>query len=424
MTESGSSFIPEVGDVVALISHPYHSNLTNVLISGDPLSVSPLMSVAEIVKEKGDRFESETGIKLSNGYKCKCVWYSHKSGQFEEKWIGADFLKIVRENSSGQRSLDEAAELMECTGKLVSLNTYSLEAGKQKSSLQSESSRQLNGVLTTTQATRSTVTPLLAFLPPIMQLKEVKKNTSTEPNFKKDTGKQIRWKTKYIAKCLWFNGSANKFSEIELPVECIKIMPPAAAPTQTLIDAVENHIIAKLEVDGFETLLELMEIRFAHGEYFLRGFDYVTNQIEEIKISPDLTFEPLENYYSAYSPEFISGDTITGDFKAHFFAQTRSLISKAKTSCCFIRIHYHNGKASIRTLKDFDFSYLEMFNEEGEEIKPFELLKGYCHRKNKIRTFRLDRIEKVEVLNLHYGIAFSGGGDDLDPSPEVAVPIA
>ena len=146
----------KVGDIVALKSHPYQPILTEVLISGDPLLLSPLFTIIEIVKEKGDHFDKEKGIRISCGFKCKCVWYSTKTGQFEEKWIYSTFLKHIYEND--KKLINKPAALI---GKQVSLVTYALEANKRKVSLSAETTQQLNGEIRQTEAERNTVTPFL-----------------------------------------------------------------------------------------------------------------------------------------------------------------------------------------------------------------------------------------------------------------------
>ncbi len=79
-----------IGDIVALNSHPFFHENTDIIISGDHLSLSPLMVVTEIHKA---RF-SFAG-KREDSYKYKCVWFTTKSYRFTHAEIDEADLKLV-----------------------------------------------------------------------------------------------------------------------------------------------------------------------------------------------------------------------------------------------------------------------------------------------------------------------------------------
>jgi len=64
----------------------------------------------------------------------------------------------------------------------------------------------------------------------------------------------------------------------------------------------------------------------------------------------------------------------------------------------FIKLKYKNrvGDTSVRALSNYQLITIE---EDGSKS---QYLTGYCHLRKQDRTFRLDRIEKLEVLNLNY----------------------
>src|SRR6218665_3967299 len=85
------SKIFSIGDIVTLKSHPYVLDNSAIIISGDHLSLPPLMIVAEIAKSSYKVAE----IKHAT-YKCACMWFSPKSYRFELSEIYEDQLKLIQ----------------------------------------------------------------------------------------------------------------------------------------------------------------------------------------------------------------------------------------------------------------------------------------------------------------------------------------
>ena len=66
-----------IGDIVTLNVHPYGTESTEIIVSGDHIMLPPLMVVVEVYKAR-----QSFGGKKSDIYKYKCVWFSPKPYKF------------------------------------------------------------------------------------------------------------------------------------------------------------------------------------------------------------------------------------------------------------------------------------------------------------------------------------------------------
>ncbi len=73
----------ELGDIVALKSHPYQTNYSEPKVGAYAHFTPPLMIVIEILNKT--TYNTLTGKKDSNQY--KCLFYSTKEGNFEKLWF-------------------------------------------------------------------------------------------------------------------------------------------------------------------------------------------------------------------------------------------------------------------------------------------------------------------------------------------------
>lgn len=383
---------PKLGSIVSLKSHPFNIESQDVVISGEALLIPPLMVIMEIVRETKDNYDEKTGQQLTaKGYsQCKCIWYSSKSNQFEEAWIHSRFLKEIEADivNIPNESIRE--------GSIVTLKTLPLELRKRKASLIFELDN------TNQEYRKVSTTALLSFVSPVMhvvQIYEVKKNEIKEPLFDIKTGIQKRILPQWNVKCKWFNSNSDKFSEAILPIEVLRV---PAETSDDEIKKIHNSIrhekYLKGEVEKQITVMKPQRIIHRCGEYFLNGFDYISNKSIETLLSNAASFAELDKYYTNRCPKF----NFTPDARiAHdmFAEQILPLVEEARERKSYLRIKYinRNEKISIRTLDNYKIQIAK--DGAGADV-PY--LTGYCNSREEERTFKIERISMVEELALVY----------------------
>lgn len=396
-----STFPFEVGDIVALKSHPYSEELHNVLISGDPLSITPLMVILEVVKEK-TQYHEHTGLELNGKFKCRCYWYSQNTSKFEEKWVNWDMIKLIKKKH------DKIQKEELNPGTLITLKTHEFEAAKKKiSNRQEDTFRNDKISISQTESSCETVVPFLTFTPPVMQVCSIKQNDSKDPIFDKKEGYAIRKRSNLLVKCQWFNSSLNKFSEEYFPVEALQLFTelPSDQTLNQLNTTIQNGLWMSYHHSTYTTILRPQEINFSSGKYFMRGFDYLKNRIKSLELTTSTVLNELKKPFTSSFPEkgftkdFFEDENLD-DF---FIKEAEATISNAKTDKKYIRILYQNrkGRLTTRTIKEFDLSKYELTLKSGEK-KEIPYLIGHCLLKEEERTFKLDRIQRVETLDLNF----------------------
>ncbi|MDB5116690.1 MAG: hypothetical protein JWQ79_2182 [Mucilaginibacter sp.] len=380
-----------LGDIVALNSHPYTSNLTSIVISGEPQFVSPLMVVTEILLETANKFDEKTGDEISTkgNSQCKCVWYSSKAHQFEETWISSTLLKHIKYEPDQSKFILEESSKKEIINKLVILKTSDIELGKQKSSVSIEA----NSI--NSPKDKNTINALLSFVAPVMQVIQAVevKSIEKEPVYDAKTGTKKRINTKWLVKCKWYN-PADKLSEKLLPLECLNILPDIKKDLlEEITDKIEN--LGFYEVDG--SLIQPKNLLYVNGYYYLKAYDYIKNKTIDIKIELKTIFKNISSYYNLKVPvfEFKNGEKLPENY---FNSNLLLAINTGLKNTHFLRIYYTNrlNVASYRTIKNYEVVNIE----EGEENITY--LKGYCMTKSDYRYFRLERIQELQILNMKY----------------------
>lgn len=396
-----STFPFEVGDIVALKSHPYSKELLNVLISGDPLNITPLMVILEVVKER-TQYNEHTGVELNGKFKCRCYWYSQNTSKFEEKWVNSDMIKLIKR---GQEKIQKE-ELI--PGALITLKTHKLESEKRKvSSRQEDTFRNDKISVSQMESSCETLVPFLTFTPPVMQVCSIKKNDSKDPTFDKKEGYAIRKRSNLLVKCQWFNSSLNKFSEEYFPIEALLLFTELPSD-QTLIQlntTIQKGLWMSYQDSTYTTILKPQEINFNSGKYSIRGFDYLKNRIKSLELTRSSVMNELKEPFTTSFPEkgFTKDFFEDENLDDYFVREAETTISKAKTDKKYIRIQYQNrkGKLTTRTIKNFDISEYEFTLKSGKKEK-IPYLIGHCLLKDKERTFKMARIQRVETLNLNF----------------------
>lgn len=375
----------KLGDIVALNSHPFSSFQHDILIGGEPQLISPLMVIVEILGDFQNLFDENIGSQLQgkggSTAQCKCMWYSSKSFQFEEAWISSKLLKKIKDNELMLKQKESNGKYKHLQiGTSVTLITADLELKKRKISCKNEAGKE-----------RSSINPILSFVSPIMQIIGTAKNESKEPLYDSKTGNKKKEVSELLIKCKWFNPSSEKLSEKLIPIEALCLIPEVnEVKLKRIATHIKNgeHITVKYE--SKETIIKPEKIECIHGLYKLIGFDYLDNLVNEFSIDDKLeVFKIVENYFTIRVPNF--QDDNLKDLK--YRIQLETVIDSAISAKNYIRIKYkdRNDNVTFRTIKDFKI-------DENEQL----YLIGYCLLRNAERSFNLDRIQFLEILNLKY----------------------
>jgi hypothetical protein len=381
-----------LGDIVALKSHPYTSELQNILISGEPQLVSPLMIIVEIIKDSQDVFDEFTGVNLQLKGKtanCKCIWYSSKSSQFEEAWLSSKLLKLVKRRG-------KAIAKSDVIDSLVTLSTAQMELAKVKSSLNIENENK-----------RTNLNPLLSFVSPLMQVIGVPKNDKKEALFDVKTGNKKKEISEQLVKCKWFNPSSDKMSEVLIPIEALSIVPSISeAMLNEYAQYVRSkqHLTLTIEGSSYQTIFLPQKIKCSHGIYFIVGYDYIKNKTREFPLLK-LSNITLVSPFVVQAPNFKDTELNTLGFEE----QNKRVITKGIQEKKYLRIRYKdkNNNLTIRTIKNYSIESISIENN------PTEYLTGFCELRKDERHFQLERIQSVEILNISYPTSDNNQNEQL-----------
>ncbi|MBS1615879.1 MAG: WYL domain-containing protein [Bacteroidetes bacterium] len=370
-----------VGDIVALKSNPLFEGLSSIIMSGECETLSPLMVITETVPTRGQK----NGL---NTLECNCLWYSHKSWQFEEAWLSSDLLKVVQTVDDSTYEEEEWK-----TGTLVSLSTLEIELGKRKSFLKYEGNNAED------KQGRSTIHHFHSFLSPVMHVLEVRKNVpnSRSGKSKPNPNKKI---SEWIVKCKWFNADTEKMSEAFIPLVALTVIPtPDVAHLRQIDEAIKRKSVYFIPDQGIPACFQPLDIIYRCGHYFIRAYDYIQNKVVETK--PESLIDPLDDLVLYVAPVF---DLTDSDEKTTYeILQDERLkcIDNAEAANSYLRIKYQNkwGNTEWRTVSDYEV--ISLSEDEGRA----QYLRGFCHTRNEERTFRIDRILKMQQLSITFGTA-------------------
>ncbi|WP_198170283.1 WYL domain-containing protein [Mucilaginibacter arboris] len=369
-----------IGDIVTLKSHPYVSENTSIIVSGDHLTLPPLMVVTEISKStfKADEKKVDT-------FRYECIWFSPKTFKFETADVYEDQLKLIKKSALAidPKSIERGARL--------NFKTVSLELGKKKSTL-SYDDNSVNG-----GAPNTTINTLLAFLPPVLQFVGNVPYKSKHPL--NDKGKVIRLIPVTAVVVNYFDTINNCISEYPLPVEVLELIEKI--PDKRLVEI--QKIIQKsgyLMVGNSlkKTLIQPKNISHKGGYYYLRGFNYLTNRMEEYNLKASTSVRSVTTPFTEEAPKFdilTQPEAATSKFITN---EIQVLLNKAITQKSYIRIKYlnKNNQLTQRTIKNMQLVTIK------EDAKDVAYMIGFCLLRSDKRNFRVDRIQNAQCLALTY----------------------
>jgi len=370
-----------IGDIVALVTHPYFQAGTNIIISGDHMILSPLMVIREVHKSSF----TFAGSK-SHTYKYLCTWFSTRANEFIEKDIDEADLKLI---SKCETTLNK--NLLR-RGQKVCFKTNSVELGKKKSSL-SHDDTSLSAGLGNTM-----ITSLLTYLSPVLQIVDYEPHKSKHKLTDK-ASVEIRKVASIDVTVNYFDPTQDKIREVTLPLELLESIVEIDEKTLKIINlAIQVTRHFHIKNAKRETIIKPRQLAYRCGQYFVRGYDLLSNRVEEIPLDGTSTIKTTKKPVVATAPKFDIATNPASATPKFIEGEITTAISIALVAKSYIRIKYKNRNEKIthRTIKNYELIQVK----EGKMDVTY--LVGHCLLRHDKRSFRLDRIQNVEQLSLNF----------------------
>lgn len=375
----------ELGDIIALKTHPFFEKVQDIRISADANLISPIMVVVETL----EKIIGEEKILE----KVKCQYYSHKKNKILEHWFSVNEIKIIEQNKVEYTEEDNFFfQILNSTStndfytfKNIILKSVDFELEKKKASLNYLAEGQ----------PKKTITASLSFLPPIMTILKVEKDKRTrgENGVEKQTSKEnetlVRKFSKNTFKCRWYNPEINSFSESFIsPYAFKEILPFQENIIYEISDLINEKKFLKLK----DRIIFPIKFYFNHYKYQLEYYDFlecknVTKNLDSILeyTSCDGYIKLDKNKEMLCAPIFSYKNSIFQSVE-EFVENTSHAGSTFKKD--LYRIHYKDRgeNSTVRTIKD-----CEIFEKD--------FIKAHCMLRNAKRIFRIEGINKIELLD-------------------------
>lgn len=397
----------KIGDIVSTNPHPYFKDLSNIKIAGDPINIIPLMVVVEIFKETLTSYNEDTGIAITqkgNG-KCKCIWFSLKTNVFNEAWFDFGALKIIEEFSDqsfvySNNDFDYKNKLSkEYLNKSVLFKTSHLELGKIKETKLFDFS----------QNRISEYNSLLNFVSPPLQIIDIKfLDEKVSNRYDSKTGSERKIFSKILLKCRYYNASADKWSEIFLPIESLikieNVESDLAIIEKDKIDekAYLYDYTQEINYNALDkestTILQLFDITYINGLYSLKSFDLIHQEWKVLEIPLQGIVSIIENskIYSKESfPNFAFKKGNKSSDIDKLLEEFVEYINENEDTAQYLLITYLNKsqKVTQRVVRDF-------FVVPGSTKKANTYLHGFCCKKREERSFNFLNIQSIRALSI------------------------
>lgn len=156
---------------------------------------------------------------------------------------------------------------------------------------------------------------------------------------------------------------------------------------------------ASFTINGEKRLIKPTQVY----DHETSGFCYVKNEVKTYSMADIENVEIKDNYYSnIYYNDTRTIDEISEIIKRAINQNDTIRIAYTKPE----RVDFYTGEISEkeeseRTLTDIDLSINVLSNEHIESYRLDEnYVSGYCNTKSEVRTFKFNRISKIEILNL------------------------
>jgi len=209
-----------IGDLVVIKSYP-----KTFPLNGDPLHIPPIMIVIgiEVEDKKKKTHDNDLGIEIAERIKYNLLWFDNKKSQFVSKLMYEKFIKLhksVEKMNTFKYSKSEK-ETDYKLGCKVEFSTSKMEILKKKSSDSNISTSFQNKTSNLKDNVKdvSSVTTLVTFACPDLIVTGGRRNDLKTTH--DDFGNKDKTYSEILIKVMWFNPNLQKYSEHELPQECL-----------------------------------------------------------------------------------------------------------------------------------------------------------------------------------------------------------
>ena len=197
----------------------------------------------------------------------------------------------------------------------------------------------------------------------------------------------------------YFDPSADKLQEVVLPLELLELIVEIKPKTLQVIHlAIKTSRHFHIESEGKKTILKPRNLAYRCGQYFVRGFNLLSNRIEEFALDKTLSITTTKKPVLSAAPEFDIARNPTAATPKHIETEITDAIKTAQSAKSYIRIKYknRNDKISHRTIKTYELVDVK------EGALDVIYLVGHCLLRHDKRSFRIDRIQNFEQLDLTF----------------------
>ncbi|KJS07123.1 MAG: hypothetical protein VR77_02165 [Flavobacteriales bacterium BRH_c54] len=217
MTDIKKHPVPKfsIGDLVVINSYPN----TNPL-KGDPLHVPPIMVVIGIEVENKNKktHDNDLGIEIGERIKYNLLWFDNKNSKFESKLLYEKFIMLNKDVKKVNPFNYKTDYKLGCK---VEFSTSKIELLKKKSSDSNISTtfKKSKGNYNDNIKNVSSVNTLVTFACPDLIVTGGRSNELKSSH--DDFGNKVKTYSEILIKVMWFNPNLQKYSEYELPQECL-----------------------------------------------------------------------------------------------------------------------------------------------------------------------------------------------------------
>jgi hypothetical protein len=215
----------QIGQIVALKSYYGEIKDGQILITGDPLHLPPLMLITgiEVEDKKKVTHDKDLGKQIAEFVKYHVTWFDNKRSAFVHKVLYQSMLDGEK-FAPFQKGL--AQNFVYGYGKPCLFKTAELEIAKKKNSTnfisdkytkyQGKAKQNNTGLNERNQDKQEA---LMSFVCPPLICTGISKNATLSSY--DNVGKIKRVWSEQLVKVMWFNYQQQKYSEAELPLECL-----------------------------------------------------------------------------------------------------------------------------------------------------------------------------------------------------------
>lgn len=377
-----------IGAIVALKTtcHLPSSIERIVHIKGDPNSISPLMIITEYKKEVKDAYNEETGEVLvqKNEINAKVVWYSDKTGTFEETWIYSRYLIVIQ---SADQIVKPGFEI----GKGVIFRTSEIESKKIKVSIYSD---QINS--------RATTNPLLSFVAPPAIVISSKTATSGFTKHNQKNG-EVNFETaRTTIKIKYYNSVSGKFSEVVLPEVCFKLLGEYSTEVLEKIIKISSDSHSYFQSLPAIKLGNQLTLLYNSGEYSIRYFDILQNTFVEKSVPEKIN--TISKHILLSLPDFNLSDSQERLSINDVNRQTLTDLMAKYPQNPYAKITYlkKNNEFSTRCIKikKIVLSDTNSIENQNNDVSSTSYMHAHCYLRDADRFFKITNIQKFELLNI------------------------